>query len=93
MAKKLLKKVSEKKSKEIRIEEPKANSVLNTEELDIISDAPVLGSELQIEPVIEQPKSEPLPKGVLRIEEVVINGRNYKKYWRDNGTSDLELVG
>ena len=49
-----------------------------------------------IEPAVEPvklPEVVTLPKGVLKIEEVEINGKRYKKFWRSNGTTDVTLIG
>jgi len=45
---------------------------------------------------VEQPTAPvpevKLPDGVLRIEEVEVNGRKFNKFWKSDGTTYLELL-
>lgn len=52
-----------------------------------------------IEPALPPPVAEPvaikefLPEGVFKKEVVDLNGRKYNKYYRKDGTTNLELLG
>lgn len=72
-----------KKVEKLKVEEPKVEPVVELQELEqVASDAPVV--------LPPEPPKEVLPKGVLKKEVVLINGKECEKFWHSDGTTSIK---
>ena len=80
-------KILKSKKRVPKVEEPKVEATIEVEpglfEPEFASSAPVQAEQSKVEPV------KLSPRDILRTEEVVINGKVYKKNFRVDGTTDL----
>lgn len=87
MAKKVLK-----KSKKLKTEKAEKSNVPVVLEPELVSGV----SEPEPMQVVQEPmqivQEVKLPEGVLKKEEVEVNGKKYYKLWKDDGTTYLEAV-